>query len=435
MPSVCFYFQVHQPYRMRPYRVFDIGTKASYFNDELNKEICEKVARKCYLPTNKLMLQLIKENPGKFKISYSISGITLEQFEEYSPEVLASFKELAATGQVEFLAETYYHSLSALFDPQEFRSQVEKHVEAIKEHFGVTPTAFRNTELIYSNEIAAMVEAMGFKVMLTEGADQILGHRSPAHVYAPMHSDDMKLLLKSYKLSDDIAFRFSERSWPSWPLTPDKFAMWAHKLAGNGETLNLFMDYETFGEHQWEETGIFEFLRHLPAALLKHPDFDFATPSEVADRYPAREKLDVPIPISWADMERDTSAWLGNPMQDGAIAWVYKVGEQVRATNDPKLLHTWRKLQTSDHFYYMCTKFWADGDVHKHFSCYESPHEAYVYLSNILTDLEMLLEEHPVHAKKRSMDAFSAPKKRPEAEQPARPTSLPRPRRTRPLSL
>lgn len=391
MPSICFYFQVHQPYRMHPYRVLDIGTDTPYFDDQKNREVCRKVAEKCYLPTNKLMLELINTYPGTFKIAYSISGVALEQFEEYAPEVLESFKALAATGQVEFLAETYYHSLSSLFDGEEFRSQVKLHMQAIERHFGVAPTTFRNTELIYSNGIADMVEDLGFKAMLTEGVDRVMEWRSPNHVYEPANGRGMKLLLKNYKLSDDIAFRFSDRSWKDYPLTPEKFAHWVHALH-DAETVNLFMDYETFGEHQWEDTGIFDFLRALPEHIFRHPEFNFATPTEVISRYAPVAKLSIPDAISWADVERDLSAWLGNPMQDGTIDWVYRIGDSIRATGDSDLLHRWRKLQTSDHFYYMCTKFWADGDVHKYFSSYETPHEAYVYIGNILTDLEMLAD-------------------------------------------
>ena len=380
---------------MRPYRIFDIGKNADYFDDALNREVAQKVAHKCYLPANALMLELIKKHPGKFKISYSISGVTLDQFAEYTPEVLESFKALAATGQVEFIAETYYHSLAALFNAVEFRTQVEKHVAAIKHHFGVTPTTFRNTELIYSNGIADMVEDMGFKTMLTEGPDHLLDWKSPNFVYEPWNGRGMKLLLKNYKLSDDIAFRFSERNWKDWPLTTEKFARWVHSINGSGDTINLFMDYETFGEHQWIDTGIFDFLRALPEAILCNPEFDFATPSEVAVKYPPVAKLDVPHNISWADLERDVSAWLGNPLQDSTAEWVYRMGDSILASGDEHLIHVWRKLQTSDHFYYMCTKNWADGDVHKFFSCYDSPHEAYVYMNNILKDVELRLKDRP----------------------------------------
>jgi alpha-amylase len=392
MPSVCFYFQVHQPYRMRPYRIFDIGTDPEYFDEVRNREICRKVAEKCYLPANALMLELITRYPKDFKIAYSISGVAIEQFAEYAPEVLESFKRLVATGQVEILSETYYHSLSALFSAEEFRFQIKKHRELMKHHFGVTPTVFRNTELIYSDGIADMIEDMGFKGMLAEGADHVLDWRSPNFVYEPYNGRGMKLLLKNYKLSDDIAFRFSQRSWEGWPLTAEKFASWVHSLDGSADTINLFMDYETIGEHQWADTGIFDFFRGLPEAIWKHPQFIFSTPSEVITSYPPIAKISMPNAVSWADIERDLSAWLGTPMQDSAIAWVYGFEERIKASKNEHLLHLWRKLQTSDHFYYMCTKYWADGDVHKYFSAYDSPHESYVIMSNVLTDLELRLK-------------------------------------------
>jgi alpha-amylase len=393
MPSICFYFQVHQPYRMRHYGLFDVGYAKEYFDVAKNKEVCLKVANKCYLPANALMLELINQYPGKFKISYSISGVALEQFEEYCPAVLDSFKALAATGQVEFISETYYHSLAAMFNAGEFRDQVQKHRETIQRHFGITPQIFRNTELIYSNGIADMVEEMGFKAMLTEGVDRILDWRSPNFVYEPWNGRGMKLLLKNYKLSDDIAFRFSQRSWESYPLDANKFANWIHSIDGAGDTINLFMDYETIGEHQWEDTGIFEFFRQLPAAVMANPKFSFATPSEVIVKYSPVEKINIPEAISWADTERDLSAWLGNPMQDTSITWLYSFENRVKQSGDSNLLHIWRKLQTSDHFYYMCTKFWNDGDVHKYFSVYDTPHDSYTIMNNILTDLEMRLDK------------------------------------------
>ncbi len=377
---------------MRHFHVFDIGENKPYFDDKVNREICRKVAEKCYLPANALMLELINKHQGKFKVAYSISGVALEQFEEYAPDVLESFKKLAATGCVEFITETYYHSLAALFNATEFREQVKKHQETTKHFFGITPTTFRNTELIYSNGIADMVEDLGFKTMLTEGVDRILDWRSPNFVYEPQNGRGMKLLLKNYKLSDDIAFRFSQRTWGDYPLTTEKFAKWVHQVAGGGDTINLFMDYETIGEHQWVETGIFDFFRNLPEAIWQHPSFSFNTPSEVATMYPPVAKVDMPDAVSWADTERDLSAWLGNPMQDNSIAWVYTFEKRLKALNDAHLLHTWRKLQTSDHFYYMCTKYWSDGDVHKYFSVYDSPHDSYVIMSNVLTDLEIRLK-------------------------------------------
>ena len=388
MPSLCLYFQVHQPYRLRQLPIFDIAKHSDYFDEPMNREMCRKVAEKCYLPANALMLKLIKRYPGKFKVAYSISGITLEQLAEYAPKVLESFQALAATGQVELLAETYYHSLAASFSPTEFKEQVAQQLRLVKRLFGVRPTVFRNTELIYSDAIAAQVAAMGFKAILAEGWEPVLKGRSPNHVYTSA-VPNLKLLLKNYRLSDDIAFRFTEFG----PLTAAKFASWLHALDGKAETINLFMDYETIGEHQWKESGIFRFFEDLPAAVFTNPNFSFATPSEVLARYPSQGTVKVPKPTSWADSERDLSAWLGNPMQDSIAAWVYGLEVRVKATSDKKLLDTWRRLQTSDHFYYMCTKHWADGDVHKYFSVYDIPHRAYVFMNNVLTDLEMRLDE------------------------------------------
>ena len=390
---------------MRPVRFFDVGSHPEYFDTVKNRAICEKVATKCYLPANALMLELLTAYPGQFKVAYSISGVALEQFKEYAPAVLESFQQLVTTGDVELICETYYHSLASLQDPLEFKQQISLQQKTLKKYFNCKPTTFRNTELIYSNSIATQVESLGFKAMLTEGVDRILGWRSPNYVYAPKDGAGMKVLLKNYKLSDDIAFRFSQSSWESYPLTAEKFAKWIHQ--SSGDTINLFMDYETIGEHQWESTGIFEFFRALPEAILANPSFSFATPSQVAARNSAVDSLDIPKPISWADTERDTSAWLGNPMQDGAITWLYSFDAQLKAARNPALLHSWRKLQTSDHFYYMCTKWWADGDVHKYFSVYDTPHESYVLMNNILTDLAIRLDE----LQTSRLRALSRPKK------------------------
>ncbi|MDD5010578.1 MAG: glycoside hydrolase family 57 protein [Phycisphaerae bacterium] len=386
MASVCFYFQVHQPFRLRNYTIFD--TDNNYFDDAKNAQICKKVANKCYLPTNRLMLDLIKKHNGKFRISYSITGVLMEQLEMYAPEVLATFKELAETGCVEFLAETYYHSLSSLYSRNEFKDQIKKHQAAIQRLFGQTPRVFRNTELIYNNYIAELLENIGgFDAILAEGADHILGYKSPNFVYRPPKCRGLKLLLKNYRLSDDIAFRFSNRDWSQWPLNAYKFANWVNAVNGCGYVVNLFMDYETFGEHQWEDTGIFNFLRHLPEEILKHPDNNFKTPSEVAAGYDAADVIDVPHTISWADIERDLSAWLGNPMQQNAIIELYKLEEKIKSTADESIIRDWRKLQTSDHFYYMCTKWFADGDVHKYFNPYDSPYDSYINFMNVMENL------------------------------------------------
>ena len=386
MSSVCFYFQVHQPFRLRHYTVFD--GSPSYFDDFKNSSICRKVANKCYLPTNRLLLKLIRKFGGQFRISYSITGVLMEQFHKYCPEVISTFDALAQTGCVEFLAETYYHSLSALYSPDEFHSQITKHIELTEELFGQTPRVFRNTELIYNNDLAAMIESMDrFDAIITEGADHILGHRNPNFVYRPAGSEHLKLLLKNYQLSDDIAFRFSNRQWKEYPLQADKFAQWINRVNGNGNVVNLFMDYETFGEHQWEDTGIFDFLSHLPGEVLKHPDNNFLTPSEVVDRYDVMDTVDVPHVISWADTERDLSAWLGNAMQSNALHEVYRLESLIKEAQNEHLMADWRRLQTSDHFYYMCTKYFSDGDVHKYFNPYDSPYDSYINYMNVLSNL------------------------------------------------
>ncbi len=385
MASVCFYFQVHQPFRLRRYSVFD--TESNYFDEYKNAQICRKVAQKCYLPANRLMLKLIHKYEGRFKISYSITGTLLEQLELYAPEVLSTFHALANTGCVEFLCETYYHSLAFLYSRQEFAEQVKIHKQKIQDYFGQAPRVFRNTELIYNNDLAHFIREIGFDAILCEGADHILGYRSPNFIYHPPGLPDLKLLLKNYRLSDDIAFRFSNRDWAEWPLTAPKFANWVSEVNGNGYVVNLFMDYETIGEHQWEDTGIFDFLEHLPDEIFRHPDNNFKTPSEVIDSYNAVADLDVPHMISWADMERDLSAWLGNAMQSNALHVLYQFEEQVRQSGDIGIIGDWRKLQTSDHFYYMCTKWFADGDVHKYFNPYDSPYDSYINFMNVLDNL------------------------------------------------
>ena len=393
MPSVCLYFQVHQPLRIKKYRVFDIGIDSDYFGDKSdsnlnNKKILEKVANKCYLPANTLLLELLKEHP-QFKVSFSISGVFLQQAEKFLPVILESFKKLVDTGRVEILSETSHHSLSFIYSPAEFRRQVQLHRKKIKELFGVEPKVFRNTELIFNNNLAYEVEGLGYTGILAEGADHILGWRSPNFLYRPKGTKKIKALLKNYRLSDDIAFRFSCRDWSEYPLTAPKFASWVHAVNGNGEVVNLFLDYETFGEHQWVETGIFEFLRHLPKEVLKHPDNNFITPSEAVEKFDARDEIDVSNFVSWADTERDLSAWLSNPMQADALKKLYELENLVFELGDPELLENWRALTTSDHFYYMCTKWFADGDVHKYFNPYETPYEAFISYMNVLTDLKL----------------------------------------------
>ena len=399
MLNFVFYFQVHQPYRLKHMRVLDINNTDNYFDDELNAQIMKKVSEKCYLPTNRLMLKLIDENKGKFKIAYSISGVTIEQFKQYAPEVLESFKKLADTGMVEFLGETYYHSLAFLYDTDEFLDQVQKHREMVRQEFNQDPTVFRNTELIYQDRLSDLIYEEGYKVILTEGVDRILKWRTPLYSYKN-YSKDISLLLKYYTLSDDIAFRFSNRSWPEHPLTVEKFIHWVNQLTlserdNRNLFLNLFMDYETFGEHQWEETGIFAFMAHLPGEVLKHSHLGFAHPSQCYElsNY-QQESLSFPEPVSWADQERDVSAWVENDMQQNAINTIYDLLKQIKMKGRTDLLERARRLTISDHFYYMCTKYFQDGDVHKYFSPYDSPEQAYIYYINALADLEEKLYEN-----------------------------------------
>lgn len=398
MLNVVFYFQVHQPYRLRHVNVLDIGKNTDFFDEQLNRQVMQKVAQKCYLPTNKLLLSLIQNLEGRFKIAYSITGTAIQQFKEYSPETLDSFKALVDTGCVELLGETYYHSLAYLYDTNEFLDQVAMHRDLMKSEFGYYTETFRNTELIYQDSLSDIVfEIEGFKTIITEGADRILQWRTPLYAYKN-YSKDINLLLKYYELSDDIAFRFSNRDWPEFPLTVDKFINWIDHLTlaekeNRNQFLNLFMDYETFGEHQWAETGIFEFMKHFPTEVLKRTHLGFATPREApALANYQQEALSFPEPVSWADEERDLSAWLENDMQKNAIETLYRLLGQIKQKGDPHLLDIARKLSTSDHFYYMSTKYFQDGDVHKYFSPYDSPDQAYIYYINALADLEERLQ-------------------------------------------
>lgn len=392
--TITLYFQVHQPTRLRLYRFFDIGKDSHYYDDFANRTILKRVAQRCYLPMNDLLLKLIKKYKGKFKVAFSMSGSVLEQFERYSPEVIDSFRELANTGSVEFLCETYYHSLASLASPNEFKHQVLKHKEAINHYFGITPTAFRNTELIYSNSIGEQVYDMGFNTLLTEGAKHIMGWKSPDYVYHAETRPKLKLLLRNYKFSDDIAFRFSNKSWNEWPLTCEKYLNWLKASAAEGgDVINLFMDYETFGEHQKASSGIFDFMKYLPELIIKDGTFEFATPSECSEKYEAVADLDVPEPISWADEERDTTAWLGNELQQEAFNKIYGLIEKLSLVNDSQLWNDFGHLQESDHLYYMCTKFFSDGEVHKYFNPYDTPYEAFINYMNVLSDFTLRVND------------------------------------------
>ncbi len=390
MTAVSFYFQVHQPFRLRRYTFFDIGESQDYFDDAENARIVKRVAEKCYIPMNQLMHQLVTETKGEFRCSYSISGAAIEQMKLWAPEALDSFVALADTGAVEFLCETSHHSLASLADLDEFRAQVAAQKRTIRETFGHEPVVFRNTELVIDARIARAVEEMGFRALLGEGADHLLGWRSPHHVYRPEGCETLKLLLRSYSFSDDIAFRFSNRGWHEWPLTTEKFSSWLAGVDEDDAFIGLFMDYETFGEHQWADTGIFDFMKSLPQALLAHKRLSFRTPGEVALQHDPVSRLSIPRPVSWADAERDMTAWLGNPMQRSAQEALYATLPTMRALEqrgDVSWLGSWRKLSTSDHLYYMCTKWFSDGDVHKYFSPYASPHDAFITVMNVLDDL------------------------------------------------
>jgi alpha-amylase len=387
MPDVCCYFQVHQPFRLRPYGVFDIGRSHDYFDDHANERILRKVADRCYRPMNALVEELVEEHDGRFKVAFSISGSALDQLERWAPDVVESYQRLAASGSVELLGETYHHSLAGVAQPGEFAAQVALHSARIEQLFGQRPRVFRNTELMFHDALAEPIAAQGFRGVLAEGADRVLGWRSPNFVYAARSAPALRLLLKNYRLSDDIAFRFGDRGWSEHPLSVEKFAGWVHAVNGCGTLVNLFMDYETFGEHQWAETGIFEFMRRLPAAILDHPDGGFVTPSEAIARHDAAGSVEFRDWVSWADSERDLTAWLGNRMQRAALDQLAALREPVLASGDPGMLETWRRLSTSDHLYYMCTKYFADGDVHKYFSPWDSPYEAHIAFMNVLADL------------------------------------------------
>jgi alpha-amylase len=390
MPAVCCYFQVHQPLRLRDFRVFDIGKSHEYFDNDQNRFYLDRVSRKCYLPTNRKILSLINKSGGRFKTSFSITGILIEELERNFPHVIDSFRRLVDTDCVELFCETYYHSLAYLISRREFREQVKQQREKIIDTFGFRPRVFRNTEAMYSNDVASQVRKLGFKGIVAEGLSNILDWRSPNFLYSPPDSD-MSIFLRNYKLSDDIGFRFSCRDWPEWPLKADKYASWLSRA--DGDLVNIFLDYETFGEHQWRETGIFDFLSHLPGEVYKHNNLEFLTASEILRSKKPVGTYDVPNLTSCADVHRDLSAWLENSMQQHAFNEIRALEPMIRKNRN--LLDIWRKLQTSDHFYYMCTKWFADGDVHKYFNCYDTPYDAFLNFMNILTDLRNRMKSKP----------------------------------------
>lgn len=389
MPSVCLYFQVHQPNRLKPYTFFDLGKDHFYENDQFNAEVIHKVSEKCYLPANRMILDLINQYKGKFKIAYSLSGVFIEQLEYHRPDVLQSFVDLANTGCVEFLGETFYHSLSYFYSKDEFKRQVKLHKKLIEKYFNQKPKVFRNTELTYNNEMAWFLEGMGYEGVITEGVDWHLNGRSSNYFYKAPNAGNIKVMLRNHKLSDDIGFRFSDKTWAEYPLNAEKFASWLSN--SEGDVINLFMDYESIGEHQWEDTGIFSFFRELPEKVFNHEHLDFIMPTDAVRKFKSRSIYDVHDPISWADQERNLSAWNGNNLQKEALQMVYGLEKLVKTSRNIDLIHVWSKLQTSDHFYYMSTKVSTDGMVHNYFSPYSSPYDAYIFYMNALSDLEITL--------------------------------------------
>ncbi len=398
MRAVCLYLHIHQPVRYREYSIFDVSNNDNYFNDhyngrQSNERIFKKVASKSYRPMLNLLEQNMQKHPG-FRVSFSITGTWLEQAEKWAPELIAQIRRMVDRGQVELVGETYYHSLAFFYNVDEFNAQVKQHSDKIKNLFGVTPKVFRNTELAYNDSLAAWAEQQGYEGILAEGWDKILGWRSPNYVYRPAGCNNIRLLLKNYRLSDDIAFRFSNRSWSEWPLTVPKYQQWLNDDCLRGNLINLFMDFETFGEHQWEDTGIFNFMNHFIPSWLSEYDNKFLTVSEACKISSPADDISMPETVTWADTERDLSAWLSNSMQTSAMDDIFNMRNKILATKDENLIHDWRLMTTSDHPYSMCTKYWNDGDVHAYFSAYASPYESFMYFENVLRDLSYRLELH-----------------------------------------
>ena len=397
MRAICLYLHIHQPIRYREYSIFDVGNDSNYYNDHFdsrqsNERIFKKVTQKSYLP----MLQLLEANMAKypeFKVSFSITGTWLEQAQKYAPELIEQIKRMVDRGQVEIVGETFYHSLAFFYNQTEFNNQVNLHKRVIKRLFGTTPQVFRNTELAYNDDLARWADKKGYTAILAEGWDKILNGKSPNHVYQPKGCDNLKLLLKNYRLSDDIAFRFSDKNWKEYPLKIDKYLDWLEKDTLNGPLINLFMDFETFGEHQWEDTGIFDFINSLIEKWLKDQNNRFVTVSEAAKLEAPQAEISMPETVTWADTERDLSAWNSNAMQESAMQDLYNLRDEIIKTKDLKLISDWCHLTTSDHPYAMCTKYWHDGDVHAYFSAYASPYEAFMYFMNVLRDIKFRLKK------------------------------------------
>ncbi|MBR3332598.1 glycoside hydrolase family 57 protein [Candidatus Saccharibacteria bacterium] len=395
MRAICLYLHIHQPIRYREYSIFDVANDSNYFNDsynsrQSNERIFKKVAEKSYHPMLDLLEANIKKYPG-FKVSFSITGTWIEQAEKWDNSLIEQIRRMVNTGQIEIIGETYYHSLAFFYNLEEFEEQVKKHDTKIHELFGVHPKIFRNTELAYNDNLAHWADEKGYKGILAEGWDKVLGWRSSNHIYRPYGCKNLKLLLKNYRLSDDIAFRFSNRSWSEWPLTVPKYINWLDLDCLRGNLINLFMDFETFGEHQWKDTGIFEFMNNLIPEWLSAYENKFVTASEACDLEEPVDEISMPETVTWADTERDLSAWLSNSLQHSAMDTLYGMRSDILASNDEKLISDWHKMTTSDHPYSMCTKYWNDGDVHAYFSAYASPYESFMYFMNVMRDIEYRL--------------------------------------------
>ncbi len=405
MKAICFYFQIHQPFRLKRYRFFDIGNDHYYYDDFANDDIVTRIAQHSYIPAAESLLRMLEQNPG-FKCALSITGVALEQIEQYVPELIDVLKKLVATGRVEFLAKTYAHSLSSLIDPDEFANQVKVHDEKIHELFGVRPKVLRNTELIYCDEMAPQILAMGYKGVITEGAKHILGWKSPNYVYSAATAPKLKILLRNSKLSDDISKRFSDTEWDAYPLTADKYIDWIASTPAEEQIVNLFMNLETFGEFQTRETGIFQFLEALPY-FAQQRGIEFVTPTEAISKLKSVGELSIMHPISWTDESRDTTAWLGNKLQNEAFEKLYSVAERVRLCDDRRLKQDWYYLQAADHLFYMATKHFADGAAHSNFSPYETPFVAFTNYMNVLADFIVRVEEqYPLSIENEELNAL-----------------------------
>ncbi|MCK9414067.1 MAG: glycoside hydrolase family 57 protein [Prolixibacteraceae bacterium] len=434
MKTICLNFQIHQPFRYRKYRFFDIGNDSYYYDDYANETIMRKIADNCYLPANHILLKQIKKSKGKFKVSFSISGVALDQFKLYAPEVIDSFKELAATGAVEFLSGTFANSLVSMVDEQLFAKQVKMHDDLIEELFLQRPKVFRNSELIYSDELGDLIYRMGFETILTEGAKHILGWKSPNFLYCNALNPRQKVLMRNHRLSDDLSFRFSNSSWSEYPLTASKMTTWLVDLPKQEEIVNIFLNYETFGEIQKKNSGIFDFLDSLPEMILKTKELTFSTPSEAVKMLQPVSSVHVLHPISWADEERDLSAWLGNELQKEAFNHLYALKERVKQCTDPQITKDWIYLQSNDHLYYMCTKFFSDGEVHKFFNPFGSPYEAFINYMNVLSDFTLRLNklvplsEYEVELTKLKLSIEEKSRKLEEAELVIKKLSKPAPK-------